>query len=267
MKPETVEAILQAAQSPEAKPESIRQLLLSVERDAVDQSKDVEDVTVGLKAKLKESISRSQTESTKVAERDARILELETAARADSEERQAADAGLDNAKLETMAEERANAKFKDKEVLHSTAVAEITARAELAEENQKKLESKLFSALVDNDLVVNAPGANPTLYGYLREKAEEFYVAKESDEGPWWDRRVVEFDIKDPATGTVLRDGDKPMTGGALVKSKKDTDWAAFFPPTGRGGGAQSGVFASEGGRLPATASSSEFMASALSEG
>lgn len=268
MTPE-IEAIFEAARAEGGTAETIEPLVLAMGRQAVDRAAGVEDVTSALKGKLEEAIKKREAKEVEVKTQSDELSALRTEIKEALDakaEQEAADKGFDHKELERMAEERSNAKFAVLSSEHSDNMADLEARVSAAESDRELLVEEYFKSLVNNDLVVNAPQANPTLYTYLQAEARRFYAPRKRADGePWWKGNDgVKFDIVDPGTGTKLRVGDQDMTGAELVKARANAEWKAFMMPTGRGGGAQSGEVSTAGQRLPFDAPASDLMDAAL---
>jgi hypothetical protein len=193
----------------------------------MDSAAGVEDVTAGLKAKQDELFKSLKKKDDEMAELRSKLEDQEAA-------RKAEQAGVDPTEVDRLANERAEAKFRALEEGWKGQTAKTEKALKTAESDRDFLVERLMSTALDLQIHKVAPDTAGELWDYVRDQKVRPHVEPVANgEGEWWREKALSFKVVDPQTKTPL-----PFeTVGALVAEKRKSDWAACFPPTGKGGG------------------------------
>lgn len=270
MTPEQITAIVTAAKADDSA--TVQRTIEAIEKAAADRAAGVEDVTAGIKAKNQELIDKLGKWSAfgTTDEVSARLKELEELKKAAEEQKlkgEAEKVGASHEQVEALAEARADAKFRAKVAEWEDRTKKLEAGLKERTDAQTALEAKLREALLDHELYkVAGQDVDPVLYPYLRSEAAKYFKPRTNgDETPWWAGERVEFDLVDPKAGTrLMNDKAEPMTAKELVDGRKAGEWAAFFVPKGRGGGATTTGAQGGAGKLEWNAGSSAYLEQVL---
>jgi hypothetical protein len=286
MTPEEIQALRETATGGDQA--AFEEAVMKLARAEVDRSRGVEDVTAGLTSTLekqKRELEARKAELEQWAElgpdRDAIRMQLEEAkaAKAEAEKLRAAQeeaetkaraeaAGGNPVEIERLVAERAQAAMAESRQAWEERIKASDQAVERVNVELQALTEKLFDTALRHELYKAAPDADPTLFRFFTEEVKPHVRPRVADGSPaedWWKQDRITLEVIDPQTKTALQDGEKALGLDGLVGRKRQADWSAFFRPTGKGGGMNSGAPTKSDKRLPWNAPPAQFLNGVLS--